>query len=89
MRELGARDARAAVDARHMVEHDVHDHLDAMRVAVGHHRRELRAAAALGLDLVRDGLVVRPPLVAGDVLHCGADLHVAVASCRGEQGALE
>ena len=73
MREFGARHAGAPVDACHVVDHRVGDHLHAVLVAGVHHALELVAGAELRLQLVAHWLIARPPLLAFDVLLRGGE----------------
>jgi hypothetical protein len=61
-----------------MVEDDIDEDADARRLARRDHRAELVPVPALADELVRDGLVRRPPLAAGDVLRGGRDLNILV-----------
>mmetsp|Transcript_25291 Transcript_25291/g.64314 ORF Transcript_25291/g.64314 Transcript_25291/m.64314 type:complete len:385 (+) Transcript_25291:1747-2901(+) len=60
---------------RHVVEDDVHEHLDAGRAARLHHVGKLRLAARARVQAVGDRLVLRPPVGARDVLGDRRDLH--------------
>lgn len=73
MRERGTSNAHAAINARHVVEYDIHNNFDSVIVTGRNHVLKLGATTTFAFDLVRDSLIVGPPLRALSMLHCGTN----------------
>ena len=67
MSEVMASDANSRFQARHVIDHNVDDDLDAYSVARVNHRLEFGAISSFGNNFVRYSLIVSPPLRARDV----------------------
>ena len=62
--------------SRHVVDDDVHDHVDPDAIALLDHVDEGVPVTSSTLQLVADGLVSCPPLTSLDVLIWGAHLYL-------------